>query len=68
MDIAEYKLAAKTRDASVVREPAAHSPPLVVVVDRDRIRELVLLPPIQHLCRQGIQLVEGATGPRDPVF
>ena len=52
LDVAEDELAAERGDASVVGEPAAHGLSLVVVVDRDRIRELVLLPPIQHLRRQ----------------
>src|SRR6266576_6102036 len=49
LDVAEHELAAERGDATVIREPVGHRGTLVVVVDRNRIGEAVLLTPVEYL-------------------
>src|SRR5262249_48042749 len=46
-NVAKDILAAQRGDPAAIREPGADRPPLVVVVDRDRIGEAVLYAPVQ---------------------
>ena len=47
MNVAKDIFAAQRGDAAVIREAAGYRPPFVVVVDRDRIRDAVLLAPVE---------------------
>ena len=63
LNVAKDILAAQRGDPAVIREAAGYRPPFVVVVDRDRIREAVLLAPVQDLLGQRVELVQRATAP-----
>ena len=60
LDIPEHELALKRGDPPVIGEPIRYRASFVVVVNRNRISEPVLLAPVQDLWRQREQLVERA--------